>query len=63
MKEFINILKEGVSVVYNGVEITEEMCDKLMNTHDSLNEENQKKFFELSETNIKDLINFCNEVE
>ena len=63
MKEFINILKEGVSVVYNGVEITEEMCVTLMNTHDSLNEENQKKFFELSETNIKDLINFCNEVE
>ena len=63
MKEFINILKEGVSVVYNGVEITEEMCVTLMNTHDSLNEENQKKFFELSETNLKDLINFCNEVE
>ena len=63
MKEFINILKEGVSVVYNGVEITEEMCVTLMNTHDSLNEENQKKFFELSDPNLKDLINFCNEVE
>ena len=64
MKQLINILKESkFSVNYNGIELTEDLCVRMMDIHDELSPENQRKFIELSETNLQELINFCNEVK